>query len=150
MSDVNTDKKSEISTSNNTSLGSISSILNVVLSAFSIPREPVTPLPPPLILTGSLLRPGISASVLAARIIARQSEAGLVVGDSFGDGQNTAEAMELIRIQEIVNAILTEAKVEIVIPPGVAVTTIGVGNLGAPVISQGATTNIAVGSGVIR
>lgn len=150
MSDVNTDKKSEISTSDNTNLGSISSILNVVLSAFSIPREPLTPLPPPLILTGAQLRPGLSASVIAARIIARQSEAGMIVGDSFGDGPNTSEAMELIRIQEIINALLTEGKIEIVVPPGVAVTTIGIGNLGAPVISNGVTTNIAVGSGVIR
>jgi siroheme synthase len=58
--------------------------------------------------------------------------------------------MELIRVQEIINALLTEAKIEIAIPPGVAVATVGVGNLGAPVVSQGATTNIAVGSGVIR
>jgi len=30
------------------------------------------------------------------------------------------------------------------------VATVGVGNLGAPVISQGSTTSIGVGSGVIR
>ena len=74
----------------------------------------------------------------------------MVVGDVFADGPNTSEAMELIRIEEIVNALLTEAKIEIVIPPGIGVTTVGVGNLGLPVISQGTTTSPAVGSGVIR
>lgn len=150
MSDLNTNKKSEISTSDNTNLGSISSILKVIKAAFKVPKKPLEPLPPPLLITGGQLRVGLSASEIAARIIARQSEAGLIVGDAYGDGPNTAEAMELIRVQEIINALLTEAKIEIAIAPGVAVTTVGVGNLGAPVVSQGATTNIATGNGVIR
>ena len=149
MSDVNTNKQSE-TTTDSISMGSIGSILNIITAAFSIPKEPVTPLPPPLLMVGAQLRPGVTSSEIAYRIISRQSEAGLVVGDVFGDGPNTAEAMEVIRIEEIMNALLTEAKIEVVIPPGISVTTIGVGNLGIPVISQGVTTNIAVGSGVIR
>jgi hypothetical protein len=58
--------------------------------------------------------------------------------------------MELIRIEEIINAVLTEAKVDVVIPPGISVMTIGVGNLGAPVVSQGATTTMGIGDGIIR
>lgn len=131
-------------------VGSIRNIINIILSAFKAPKPPVTPLPPPLLLVGGLQRPGISSSEIASRIIARQSEAGLIVGDVFEDGPNTAEAMEVIRIEEIVNALLTESKIEIVIPPGVQVMTIGTGNLGAPVVSMGATTNVAVGYGVIR
>jgi hypothetical protein len=129
---------------------SIQSVIDVVKAAFKAPKPPVTPLPPPLLLIGGVKRPGITASEVASRIISRQSEAGLIVGDVFEDGPNTAQAMELIRIEEIVNSLLTEAKVEIVIPPGVQVMTIGTGNLGAPVVSMGATTNIAVGYGVIR
>jgi len=33
---------------------------------------------------------------------------------------------------------------------GIAVTTTGVGNLGAPVVSQGATTAMGIGDGIIR
>jgi hypothetical protein len=131
-------------------LGSISGVLNIILSAFSIPDEPVAPLPPPLIMVGAKLRPGVSAQAVASRIISRQSEAGRQVGDVFADGPNNEEAMELIRIEEIINAVLTEAKVDVVIPPGISVTTIGVGNLGAPVVSQGATTTMGIGDGIIR
>lgn len=147
----NIDKKEDTSSSNSSfNLGSISGVLNIILSAFSIPDEPVAPLPPPLIMIGAKLRPGVSAQAVASRIISRQSEAGRQVGDVFADGPNNEEAMELIRIEEIINAVLTEAKVDVVIPPGISVMTIGVGNLGAPVVSQGATTTMGIGDGIIR
>lgn len=131
-------------------IGSISNVMNIILTAFSVPDQPVSALPPPLILTGAKLRPGLSPSAIAARIISRQSEAGRQVGDIFADGPNVEEAMEVIRVEEVINAILTEAVVNVVIPIGVAVTTTGVGNLGAPVVSQGATTAMGVGDGIIR
>lgn len=131
-------------------ISTISGILNIILTAFSIPDEPVAPLPPPLLLIGAPLRPGLSAQAIAARIISRQSESGRQVGDVFADGPNNEEAMELIRIEEIINALLTESVVNVAIPPGVSVSTIGVGNLGAPVVAQGFTTTIATGNGILR
>jgi urease gamma subunit len=131
-------------------LFSINGVLNTINSAFLIPDTPVEPLPPPLIMFGAKLRPGLSAQSIAANIISRQSESGRVVGDVFADGPNVEEAMEVIRVQEIINALLNEAKIEVVIPPGVQVQTVGVGNLGAPVLSQGATTSMGIGDGVIR
>ena len=103
---INTDKKSE-TTTDNIDFGSINSIIAVILAAFSIPDEPVTKLPPPILVTGGNLRPGLSVSDIASRIITKQSEAGLVVGDVYEDGENTAEKMELIRIEEIINALQT-------------------------------------------
>jgi len=149
MSDVNTGKKSEFTT-DNLNFNSINSVLNLILAAFKIPKPPVTPLPPPLLLSGGQLRPGVTSTEIASRIISRQSESGAVVGDVFADGNNIAEAMELIRIEEIMNALLTEGKIEIVIPPGIPVVTTGIGNLGAPVVSFGITTSFASGWGVLR
>ena len=60
------------------------------------------------------------------------------------------ESMIVVVVEEIISALQLDAKIEVIIPPGVQVTTVGVGNLGGPVISQGATTNIAIGTGVIR
>ncbi len=131
-------------------LDSISGVLDVLLSAFSIPEEPIEPLPPPLIMIGAKLRPGMSAKTIAARIITRQSEAGLISGDVFADGGNTAEFMELIRIEEIIDSLLNDAVVNVVIDPGVSVMTTGVGNLGAPVVSFGMTTTMGIGNGIIR
>ena len=130
-------------------LSSMSGILNLVLSAFSIPDTPVEPLPPPLIMTGAKLRPGLSAQSIASEVISKQSDAGRVVGDVFADGPNVEEAMELIRVEKIISAILTQAKVDVVIPPGISVTAAG-GNAGGPVVCQGATTSMGIGDGIIR
>lgn len=134
---------------NGFNIGSISNVIKLILTAFSLPQKPAPTIPPQLIFLGARLRPGLSAKQIAARIISRQSEAGLIVGDMFNDGPNTTESMELIRMEEIVSAIITEARVDVVVDPGIMVSTIGVGNLGAPVVSQGATTNIGQGVGII-
>ena len=148
MSNANTEKKSEFST-DDLNFNSIGGVLDLILSTFKLQKPPIAPLPPPLLLTGGQLRPGITATEVAARIISRQSESGAVVGDVFADGDNIAEAMELIRIQEIIDAILTESKIEIILPPGIPVQTVGVSPLG-PVTSFGVTTSFASGWGVIR
>ena len=91
-------------------LSSISGVLNVILSAFSIPQTPVEPLPPPLIMVGAKLRPGLSAQSIASEIISKQSNTGRVVGDVFADGPNVEEAMEVIRAQAIIDAIFFHHK----------------------------------------
>ena len=140
----------DVTSKNGFDLSSVNGVLNTILAAFNIPSAPVAPLPPPLIMTGAYLRPGLSAKSIAARIISRQSESGRQVGDIFADGPNVEETMELIRIEEIISAILNESVVNVVIPPGISVATVGVGNVGAPVVSQGVTTTMGIGNGVIR
>lgn len=128
---------------------SISGVLNLILNAFSIPEPPIEPLPPPLIMIGAKLRPGISSQSIAAEIISKQSDAGRVVGNVFADGPNVEEAMELLRVQQIVSTLLNEAKVDVVIPPGIQVSAVGA-NAAGPVVSQGFTTSMAIGDGIIR
>jgi hypothetical protein len=131
-------------------ISTISGVINLILAAFAIPDPPVAPLPPPLIIAGATLRPGLSAKSIAAQIISRQSKAGRQVGNVFVDGDNVEETMELIRVEEIINALLNESVVNVAIPPGTSVLAVGTGNWGFPVISQGFTTTIASGNGIIR
>lgn len=130
-------------------LNSLSNIIKSIISIFGKVDTPLKPLPPPLLLTGANLRPGMSAKEMASNIIARQSEAGAPVGNLFSDGKNIAEAMEVIRCEELLKMLQLKSKIEVVIPPGVAVSTVGA-NAAGPVVSQGATTQIAQGYGVIR
>jgi len=127
-----------------------SGVLNMILSAFKLPEAPIEPLPPPLIMIGAPLRPGISSKEIASRIITRQSEAGLPVGDVFADGPNSTEAMLAIQCEEMINSLLNESVVNVVIPPGVGLIGFGIGNLGLPIVIQGSTTTMGIGNGIIR
>lgn len=130
--------------------GSINNIIEIVSAAFSFPQEPVTPLPPPLVILGGGLRTGLSSKILASRVISRQSEAGAPSGDIWGDGENPMEGIITIMAEEVVNMFQTEAVVDVVIPPGIPLTSVGAGNYGAPVISQGYTTSYKQANGIIR
>lgn len=130
-------------------LDSIDGVLDTLLAAFSVPEEPIQPLPPPLILLGAKLRPGISTTSVVSNVIARQTEAGLPVGDVFADGPNTNELMVKIIVEEIVNTLLNECVVNVVIDPGIAVVVTGA-NGGGPMVSMGYTTLYGSGNGIIR
>lgn len=129
-------------------LSNIKNIINIVSSAFKLNFNTQPSLPPPLIFAGGKLRQGLSAQQIAARIISRQQEAGAPVGVLVDGSDNVSERMEKIRIEEMVNAILTEAKIEVSIPPGIPVSAVG-GGIGVVTV-QGATTNFASGSGVMQ
>jgi hypothetical protein len=136
--------------SNGGSFTSMSSILQIVNAAFSIPQQPVTALPPPLVMLGGSLRTGLSSKEISSRVISRQSEAGAPVGDIWGDGENVMEGLISIICEEVVYAIQNESVVNVVVPPGIQLSAVGAGNYGAPVVSQGYTTNYKAANGIIR
>ena len=89
-----------------------------VLSAVSGLLEPsqgavVKPMPLPVTLTGGPLKPGLSATDIASRIISRQTQA-LQMEDNILEAGGMAEAMEIIRCDEIVKAIQTKMRIDTV------------------------------------
>lgn len=130
-------------------MGKISSIYTIILKAIEATRTPPPEIPSVLLLSGAKLRPGLSPITIASKIIARQEEAGAPTGVLPSGEKNVSELMEVIRVEEIINAILTDAMVDVVISPGVPVTASG-SNAGGPVVCVGTTTNVASGKGIIR
>ena len=76
-------RSSQKSTTSNGSVSSMSSILKILLSAFSMMKQPADTLPPPLVMIGSKLRPGLSARDMASRVISRFSESDAISGEIF-------------------------------------------------------------------
>jgi hypothetical protein len=122
------------------------SILNGLLNLFRVPKSIQTPIPKPLILA-SKSRPGLSPKLMASRVIQRQSEAGLNVGP-LGTGEiNPAEIMERIRMEEIVNAIITEMRIDLAITPGGKSIINGTAGV-IPVVGNAIIVDIMGGSGL--
>ena len=102
---------------------SIQAISSAIEKAISVARVPLVKIPAIILVCSAIQRPGLSAKAIAANIIKRQSEAGAPVGRAADGSQNIAEAMEVIRVEEMVKALKMDARVDVAIPPGSVVVT---------------------------
>ena len=133
-----------------TKLGTtIAGICATVIGVFAGTRIPATILPSSLVYAGSLSKPGISPMMVASRIISRQQEAGAPYGPMPDGSANVAEAMEVIRVEEIIKAIHDDGQVQVSLPPGSVVITATGGNAGGPVTVVGTNTNFVSGVGTM-
>lgn len=126
----------------------INTITNLFKNLFK-PSTPLTPISKEQIFIGSKFREGLSAIDIASKIIERKKEIGIDIGSLPSGAENVELQMELIRIEEILNALLTKAKVEVAIPPGTPVQATG-GNAGGPIVVVGTTLTLSKGEGIIR
>lgn len=125
--------------------GLCDSVSNLINAA----RTPMAPIPAAILACSAINRPGLSATLIASNIIRRQSEAGAPVGPAADGGSNIAEAMERIRVEEMIKAIKLDSKVQIGIPIG-GIQFQGTGASPAgPVIVKGTNTNAPYGVGII-
>lgn len=119
-----------------------------MFSTLLIPTVKMPTVPSVLILMGAEFRNGLSPRRIAHRIIVDQGRIGAPMGDLPDGSPSITEQMELIRVQAIVEALQTEAKIEVAIAPGQQVdgTFVGVGSG----YIKGLTTTIGSGSAIIR
>lgn len=130
-----------------TKLGVIIAGFLAVLKLNSIGGPPAVPTP--LILIGVPTRPGLSATKIASRIIARKSEAGLPVGALPSGEIAPDEIMERIRMEEMIKAIQQEMIISVGIPPGITLSAAGISPTG-PVSVFGSTITYSKGYGVAQ
>jgi hypothetical protein len=140
-SDINNDNR-------DLNFNNFNNIVKEILSFFKIP-ETIAPRIPPSTVVLSKSRPGLSPSKIAARIIRRQSEAGAPIGDLPDGTESITEKMEVIRVEEIINALTTEARITTAIEPNIQVVSTGA-NAGGPIVTNGQTVTLGSGYSVIQ
>ena len=123
-------------------------VIGALVGLFKVPTLPAPPVSKRTALSATL-RSGLSPTKIAGEIVKRQSEAGAIIGANDDGSENIAEKMERIRVEEIVNALITDGRITIVNLPGQTISASGVGNLGGPVPVVGQTTTTSTGYGVI-
>ena len=131
-----------------TSLSSISRVLNLLLNAFNLPKKPAPTIPPFLLLAGIELRPGMSARDLSANIISKmESEVGVPMGDIFADGPNAITAAILTQSNEQIKHIQTKGVVTSVLGLNTLQVTVAGANAGGPFLASGSNSAIATFKG---
>jgi hypothetical protein len=106
-------------------------------------------IPSPLILLGGENKSGLSVREITKEIITKSQKYGVPIGPLADGTESVMEKMVHTIVETIVEHIIKNAKVTVVIPAGIPVTTAGTA-LGVPVVTQGSTVNYATGIGVIQ
>ena len=118
-------------------VGTLVAIAAILKRAFKVQKK-LIPLNKEEILIGVKFREGLSSIDIASKIIERKKAIGIGIGPLPSGSENIDLMMEVIRIEEIVNAIKTKMKIEAAFPPGVPITASG-GNAGGPIVVNGTT-----------
>jgi hypothetical protein len=94
-------------------------------------------------------RAGLNAEILTASVVARFPEIGIPTGPLIGGTPNVMEKYTNVLLEEIVDAIQGDMRIDVVTDPGATVIANG-GNAGGPVVAVGATTTPHTGIGIAR
>ena len=131
-------------------MGGIDKIVEKITNVVDKIRVPVIPIPAILLLCSVFRRPGLSAMIIAAKVIRRQSEFGGPTGALPDGSSNKMNALISIMAEEIVREVQKSCVVESVIPPG-GMTVTGFGaNAGGPVTIIGTNTLPVKATGLPR
>lgn len=123
-------------------------IANFLLFMLQEDRVPV-----PRLSIGQILlaktRAGLNSQLITSAVVSRFDEAGIPQGVLADGTPNVMEAFVKIMIEEIVDAIQNDMRVDLVIDQGALLNANG-GNAGGPVTVVGATVAPHTGIGVAR
>jgi hypothetical protein len=129
-------------------VGTLIAIAAILKRAFKVQKK-LIPLNKEAILLGVKFREGLSSIDIASRIIERKKALGIDIGPLPSGAENKDLMMEVIRIEEIVDAIKTKMRVEAAFPSGVRITGSG-GNAGGPMSIVGETVESVKVEGVAQ
>lgn len=131
--------------------GWIDKIANTVNTALSALRPPVIPIPPILLLSEIMDRPGLSAISLTSAIIARLPEAGIPTGVNPDGSANMISQYTRIVVEEIIKEFQNHAVINAAIQPGsINITGTGTAAGIAPVAVTGVNSMPSSVNGIIR
>lgn len=128
----------------------IQEISNTIENLLQKARAPLTVIPSVILVCSAIQRPGLSAKSIAANIIKRQGEAGAPIGAAADGSQNISEAMEVIRVEEMVKALKTNARIDSALCAGSIQVAGTVQTAAGPGTFQGTNINCFNIHGIIR
>lgn len=121
-------------------MGGIDKIVSTITKVLNQVRVPAIPIPAILLLCNVFKRPGLSAMMIAANVIKRQSEFGAPTGALPDGSPNMVNSLIYVMSEEIIKELQKNCVIEGVVPPGTMVLTGAGANGGGPVVVQ--STNI--------
>lgn len=128
----------------------IQEISNKIENLLQKARAPLTVIPSIILVCSAIQRPGLSAKSIAANIIKRQGEAGAPIGAAADGSQNISEAMEVIRVEEMIKALKMDARIDSALAIGSILVSGTVQTAAGPGTFQGTNINNTNLYGIVR
>jgi hypothetical protein len=127
----------------------IESICNSISNAIDKARAPLATIPSILLICSAIRRPGLSAMLIASKIIRRAGEKGIPTDAARDGSANLGLIMETIRVEEMVEALKMDARIQGTMPiGGMQVLAFG-SNGGGPIVTNGFNINMPHIDGII-
>lgn len=128
---------------------SIEAICNTLNSAIDKARAPLATIPAILLISSAIRRPGLSAMLIASKIIRRAGEKGIPTGTAADGSANLGLIMETIRVEEMVSAIKLDSRVQASFPiGGLQIMAVG-SNAGGALVAKGFNVNMPHVDGIV-
>lgn len=131
-------------------MGGIQKIVEAINNVVDKIRVPVIPIPAILLLCCVFKRPGLSAMIIAAKTIRRQSEFGAPTGALPDGTPNKMNSLITVMAEEVVRELQKSSVIEGVVPPGTMMITGYGANSGGPVTIIGTNTLPTKVTGIVR
>lgn len=131
-------------------MGGIQKIVEAINNIVDKIRVPVIPIPAILLICCVFKRPGLSAMIIAAKTIRRQSEFGAPTGALPDGTPNKMNSLITVMAEEVVRELQKSSVVEGVVPPGTMMITGFGSNAGGPVTIIGTNTLPTKVTGIVR
>lgn len=128
----------------------ISSIVDAITKTMESANTPVNILPPMLLKCTSLLRSGLSAYKITAKIIQNNKTLGIPTGDNPDGSTNLINAYTYNVVRGMVDAIKNDASVQVAVPASsILIRSLG-GNAGGPVVPIGTNLLDSIANGIMQ
>jgi hypothetical protein len=128
----------------------IKEITSAIEKALMYARAPLTTIPSILLVCSAIQMPGVSSKTIAGNIIRRQGEAEAPLGAAADGSQNISEAMEVIRVEEMIKGLKQQARIDSAIAPGTIQVAGTVQTAAGPGTFQGTNINAFNIFGIFR
>ena len=128
---------------------SIEQICNAINNAIDQARKPLATIPAILLICSAIKRPGLSAMLIASKIIRRAAEKGIPTGTAADGSASLWLALEAIRAEEYVGAIKLDSRVQASLPIGGMQVMANGSNSGGPLVARGFNVNMPHIDGIV-
>ena len=128
----------------------ISSVVEKISTIMESENTPANILPPMLLKCTSLLRTGLSAYKITAKIIQNNKKIGIPTEENPDGSTNLINAYTYNVVREMVDAIKNDATVQVAVPASSLLIQANGGNAGGPIVVTGTNLMDSIANGIMQ